>query len=86
MAQSRVEKFKDYRKSILSDDVNTIEKQKIDTSLEENSVESKNAPSIQEEALLGEVNFKKKMSYILYFSTLAVIVILAVVFGFILFK
>lgn len=84
MSKSRLEKFKDYRKSILLDG-EYEEKSKINTSLEDGSVDSKNGPSYQEELLLKQIVNSKRIVNILYFGFAFIVITLIIAFGFILF-
>lgn len=84
MSESRVEKFKDYRNSIYGDGFKT-EKEKINTSIEENSVQSKKGPSFQEETMINKLISSRNASNIIYFTFVFIIVVLALIFGFILF-
>lgn len=84
MSKSRLEKFKDYRKSILLDG-EYEEKSKINTSLEDGSVDSKNGPSYQEELLLKQIVNSRRIVNILYFGFTFIVIALIITFGFILF-
>lgn len=84
MGESRVEKFKDYRKSMIHDGELT-EKEEINTSIVENSVDSKNKASFQEEIALNKLKSSKRTVSILYFGFLAIVIIAIVTFGLILF-
>ena len=84
MAESRVEKFKDYRKSILRDG-EFEQKSKINTSLEEGSIDSRNGPSFQEEVLLKQIIRNRRTANIFYFGFILVIAGLMLAFGLILF-
>jgi hypothetical protein len=84
MAETRVEKYKDYRKSIIAEG-SPVMKTAIETSLESNSVESNTDLSNQEVAYLKHVNNIKKFYIILILSLFLTIVILLIVFGIILF-
>lgn len=80
MAVSRVEKFKEYRKSIISG--GTIgDKEAIDTKL--TSVESDAEESISdaESYLLKKLLFKKRLDIILFSVVIGVLVIGLLVFG-----
>ena len=85
MAQSRIEKFREYRKSIINDG-DTILKTQIETSLETTSTESKISPTDEEAVFLKKVVLKKRLVYILTLSFAFIVVIIALIFGIILFK
>ncbi|MCR4911948.1 MAG: hypothetical protein K5925_05435 [Bacilli bacterium] len=84
MAVTRVEKYKDYRKSILTDG-DPVVKTAIETSLESTSIESNSAPSYQEAAFLRKLQFKKWFIIISLSTFVVAIIILTIVFGNILF-
>ena len=84
MSESRVEKFKDYRNSIYGDDFKT-EKEKINTSIEENSIQSKNGPSSEEEILIKKLISSRNVSTIFYIAFVVIVIALALIFGFLLF-
>ncbi|MCR5184587.1 MAG: hypothetical protein K6C32_00685 [Bacilli bacterium] len=84
MGESRVEKFKDYRKSMIHDG-ELSEKVQINTDIEENSVNSKNRPTYQEELLLKELKSSRLLTYISYFGFLLIIIACILTFGLILF-
>ena len=84
MAVTRVEKYKDYRKSILTDG-DPVVKTAIETSLETTSIESSTSPSYQEAVFLKKLNFKKWF-YVISLSIFVIaIIVLMIVFGNILF-
>ena len=85
MAESRVEKFKEYRKSIIGEDDSGVKKEAIDTSLKQNSVESKNGPSSTEEEHYKNLSLKKRLNIIFFLTIFLLIVSAIVVFGIILF-
>lgn len=85
MAQSRIEKFREYRKSILSDGSPVLQTE-IETSLEATSTESKTTPTDKEAVFLSKISSKKNLVNILLISYLVIAVAAALVFGFILFK
>ena len=84
MAESRVEKYKEYRKSILTDG-NPVVKTAIETSLETGSVESNTSPTYVESMLLKRIHNTKKIQMGLYAFAFLTIVLLMVIFGLILF-
>ena len=84
MAESRVEKYRDYRKSIITDG-NPSVKNAIDTSLETTSVESNTSPTYQEAVFLKKVLNSKRFSIFAFIFAFAVILSLSLVFGIILF-
>ena len=85
MAETRIERFREYRKSIIngSDD---ILKTPIDTSLKTTSKESQSSPNEQEAVFLKKIN-RRKIGAVTSFSifVLAIIVPL-IVFGIFVFK
>lgn len=86
MAQSRIEKFREYRKSIINSETNVNVKTQIETSLETTSTESKTLPSEKEAVFLKRIYLKKSVANVIFFTVVGSIVILLVVFGLILFK
>lgn len=86
MAQSRIEKFREYRKSIINNEMELMTKTPIETSLETTSTESKILPSEKEAVFLRKLRVRKYFVNIAFTTFLAVVVILLVVFGLILFK
>ena len=86
MAQSRIEKFREYRKSIINNEMELTAKTPIETSLETTSTESKTLPSEKEAVFLRKIIVRKRFTDITFIAILAVIAILLVVFGLILFK
>ena len=84
MAETRVEKYREYRKSILTDG-NPVMKTAIDTSLEKMSVESDSAPTEAEAKLLKRVKGVKYFYISLFSFVILSIVILLIVFGNVLF-
>lgn len=84
MAESRVEKFKEYRKSIIAE-VSSVEKESIDTSLEQNSVESKNGPSDIEVSYYKKLTLTKRLNVIFFLAILVLTITAIIVFGIILF-
>ena len=85
MAESRIEKFREYRRSIINNETDVTIKTPIETSLETNSTESKTLPSELESNLLGKIKFRKVATSVVYSVIAGSIVILLVVFGLILF-
>lgn len=86
MAQSRIEKFREYRKSIINNEMELTTKTPIETSLETTSTESKTLPSEKEAVFLRKIMVRKNFTNITFTVILVVIAILLLVFGFILFK
>ena len=86
MAQSRIEKFREYRKSIINNEMELNAKTPIETSLETSSTESKILPSETEAAFLKKLMFRKNFTNITFMVVVSAIVIVLVVFGLILFK
>ncbi len=86
MAQSRIEKFREYRKSIINNEMELTVKTPIETSLESTSTESKTLPSDKEAILLRKLTVRKHFTDTLFTTILAIVVILLVVFGLILFR
>ena len=84
MAESRVEKYRDYRRSMLTDgSVST--KTKIDTSLETTSIESNTSPTSQEAVFLKRLTIKKRLNIFIFVFLLSALFIISLVFGIILF-
>ena len=86
MAQSRIEKFREYRKSIINNEMELQTRTPIETSLESTSVESKVLPSDKEAAFLKRLMFRKNFTNISFAVVVSAITILLIVFGVILFK
>ena len=86
MAQSRIEKFREYRKSIINNESDVNVKTQIETSLDTTSTESKTLPSEKEAVFLKKIQFRKNFTNIAFFTFTGAIIILLIVFGFILFK
>lgn len=83
MAQSRVEKFKEYRKNIINGDNDslktTIESEiKVSTPIEGSPI------SEEETIFLKQIYRKERAIVIFYFASVAIIIATLVVFGFIL--
>ena len=83
MAQSRVEKFKEYRKNIINGDNDslktTIESEiKVSTPIEGSPI------SEEETIFLKQIYRKERAVVIFYFASVAIIIATLVVFGFIL--
>lgn len=84
MAESRVEKYRDYRRSMLTDgSINT--KVAIDTSLDTTSLESNTSPTGQEALFLKRVTMKKRLNIFAFLFLLIAIFVLFLVFGIIVF-
>ena len=86
MAQSRIEKFREYRRSIINNEMELNAKTPIETSLETTSTESKVLPSEKEAAFLKKLSFRKNFIDISFIVVVSAIIITLVVFGIILFK
>ena len=86
MAQSRIEKFREYRRSIINNEMELTAKTPIETSLENTSTESKVLPSDKEAAFLKKLMFRKNFANISFITIVSVISIALIVFGIILFK
>lgn len=86
MAQSRIEKFREYRKSIINNEADVTIKTQIETSLETTSTESKTMPSEKEAAFLKKIYLKKYVVNTIFYLFVGSVVILLVVFGLYLFK
>lgn len=86
MAQSRIEKFREYRKSVINDVSNANFKTTIETSLETTSTESNTLPSELEEVFLRKIIIRRRISTITFLVLLSITLITLVVFGIILFK
>lgn len=86
MAQSRIEKFREYRRSIINNEMELVAKTPIETSLESTSTESKVLPSEKEAAFLRKLKIRKNIQNISFITVVSVVSILLVVFGIILFK
>ena len=84
MAQSRVERFKEYRKSIISDNSDAL-KSTIDVDIKVSSPRDGSPISEQEALSLKRIYQKETAINILYFACVLTIVITLVVFAFILF-
>ena len=83
MAESRVEKYRDYRRSMISGEIST--KTTIDTSLEATSMETNTSPTYEEALFLKKLIIKKRLNIAIFVFLLSVIFILNLVFGIILF-
>ena len=86
MAQSRIEKFREYRKSIINNEMELNTKTPIETSLETTSTESKTLPSEQEAVFLKKLQTRKYFTNISFAVIVSAILITLAVFGLILFK
>ena len=86
MAQSRIEKFREYRKSIINNEMELTAKTPIETSLETTSTESKTLPSAKEAVFLKKLEVRKYFTNISFAVIVGAIIIILVVFGLILFK
>ena len=86
MAQSRIEKFREYRRSIINNELELNAKTPIETSLETTSTESKVLPSEKEAAFLKKLTIRKNIQNISFLTVVSVISIALIVFGIILFK
>ena len=86
MAQSRIEKFREYRRSIINNEMELNAKTPIETSLETTSTESKVLPSEKEAAFLKKLSFRKNFIDLSFIVVVSVITITLIVFGIILFK
>ena len=84
MAKSRVEKYREYRKSILTEGSPTV-KTAIDTSLETTSMESNTSPTYQEAVFLKHVVRKERFGIFLFILAISAIIVTSLVFGLILF-
>ena len=84
MAQSRVERFKEYRKSIINDD-NAISKTTIETDVKVTAPVDGSPISEQEALFLKKIYQKEKIVNWLYIGSSLAIVITLVIFGFIIF-
>ena len=84
MAETRVEKYKDYRKSMLTDG-NPVIKTAIETSLETTSIENNVSPSYQEAVFLKNLQNKRRFYIISFFAVITIYIALAITFGLILF-
>lgn len=84
MAESRVEKYKDYRKSMLTDG-NPTTKVAIDTSLKATTLESDSSITSKEISLLKKLVITKRINIGLFFFLMFTIITLSIVFGIILF-
>lgn len=84
MAKSRVETFKDYRKSILNDDDN-YSKLEIDSSLENTAQESKNGVTEAELIYLKKIQTSKFWFNFLFLLPIGLIALAIIIFGLVLF-
>lgn len=86
MAQSRIEKFREYRRSIINNEMELVAKTPIETSLESTSTDSNVLPSETEVSFLRKLKIKRYVQNISFITVVSVVSILLVVFGIILFK
>ena len=86
MAQSRIEKFREYRRSIINNEMELVAKTPIETSLESTSTDSNVLPSETEASFLRKLKIKRYVQNISFITVVSVVSILLVVFGIILFK
>lgn len=80
MAVSRIEKFREYRKSIISDDEHVL-KTPINTDLKTTPVENAPKASQTEEVFLKKLKNKKLLDTILFLLIVIVLTIVLVVYG-----
>lgn len=83
MGLSRVEKFKEYRKSILSED--TVLKTPIDTNLTATSIEPLSSANTEEAVFINKIIKRKRIDLALFFGSITVLLVLVIVFGIIVF-
>ena len=83
--QSRVEKFKEYRKSMISGESHEI-KREIETSIEATSVSSGVLPDEHEMALLKSIQHKKYFAFYALLSLIIIIFLTLLISGIIIFK
>ena len=84
MAESRIEKFREYRKSIVRDDISS--KTPIETSLETTSTVSDIEPTEREIEIIKKIKRRKNTITILFSIVVGGIIISLVAFGIILFR
>ena len=84
MAQSRIEKFREYRKSIVRDDVSS--KTPIETSLETTSTISDIEPTAKEIEIIQKIRRRRNTATILFSILVGGMLISIIVFGIILFR
>ena len=80
MAKSRVETFREYRRSIISEDASLL-KAPIDTSLETSPSSDSSLPTENEILLLKDIKKKKLIERLLFMVPCLAITILLIVFG-----
>lgn len=85
MAKSRVETFREYRRSIISGEEEIIEKTAIDSSIDVSKKASEVAISPEEALLLKKYNNKRLASCLFYLLTPALLLVGLVIAGFIVF-
>lgn len=85
MAETRIEKFREYRKSIINGS-DTVLKTPIETSLKTTSKESQSSPNEQEAVFLKQINSRKIISIVCFSIFVLAIVVPLIVFGVIVFK
>lgn len=84
MAETRIEKYKEYRKAILSGG-DTVLKTPIETSLKTTSKESQSLPTEQEAVFLKKIKIKETAILLSFLFFVLAITIPLIVFGIILF-
>ena len=83
MVETRIEKYREYRKSIINGD--SLLKTPIATSLKATSKESQTSPTEQEAVFLRKINRREVFSNVSFIIFLLAIIVPLVTFGFILF-
>ena len=84
MAETRIEKYKEYRKSIISNG-DLVLKTPIDTSLKTTSKESVNIVTEQEAVFLRKINHRKAVGNIFYIIFALALAVPLIVMGIIIF-
>ena len=79
MAETRIEKYREYRKSIISG--GSVLKTPIETSLKTTSEEENSSLTEQEAVFLKKINTNKLLGTMLYIAFLLVIIIPLVIFA-----
>lgn len=80
MGLSRVEKYKEYRKSILSSE-DSVLKTPIDTNLNITNTEPLASEETEEAAFINKIIKKKRLTFILFFIPILAMLILLIIFG-----
>lgn len=84
MGLSRVEKYREYRKSILSSE-DSVLKTPIDTNLDTNIKEPLSSTDSEEAVFIKKIIRNRRIDFILFFGIVCVLVIMLIVYGTIVF-